>query len=234
MGWTRNIPVSYYEKIALLLLAAKLEGEGYSVRLSVRQPAFDSGNREDGIDWAQAVAAVQRLGRAFDRKQDDVAGAYASVALSKEERSELRSGLYDLLRGWVKADRAYRYDGIWHDHGGNLDLVAWRGEGTLVVEAKGVTLKNQDDPSINWAASARKAGEDVVGKGRDVSWRTRPQAQHGLLFPAPTDAAISGKFFTKLALAWPEGRPKDERTPIFLVDSTGEIQRTTATELFRE
>lgn len=231
MSWTRNIPVSYYEKIALLLLAAKLEGEGYTARLSVPQADSEARDPKAGIDWARAVRAVQLLGRAFVRKDDNVTESYAAVVLSEEDRVDLRSGLHGLLRGWVEADRAYRYDGIWHDNGGNLDLVAWSPSETLMIEAKGVTLQDKDDPSINWTASAKAASEDIKGKDRDVSWRTQGEAKHGLFFPGVNDPATGKGFLSALETAWPKGRPRDARTPIFLIDSVGEIRRTTAEEL---
>ncbi len=221
---TTELPVAWFEMIALLLLAADLERQGWFVRLSVRPDHLTVAD-PGGIDWARAVKAVQARGRAFGNGEGPARqAAYRQTEISEEDRAALRDLLWDYLRAWVAEDRQYRYDGIWHDDGGNVDLLARRGDEALLVEAKGITRKGT---AVDWLAASR---DTIAVVERRVGDAELPGATRGILVPDDRGIGEPG-FVATLLLAWPSDRPDDENAPILLARTDGTIEHTTVAQL---
>jgi hypothetical protein len=221
-------PFAWFEKLALLLLAADLEAQGWPVvRLSVAPAALTARGLEGGTDWARAVRVVQERGRAFQKGEGpERRAAYRDSTVTAAERIELRRNLRTFLRSSVGADDAYRYDGIWHDDGGNVDLAAWRGDGALIVEAKGAI---QRAAVIDWSVASADT-KDIVA--RTVGSAELPAARRGTLLPDDRAVAPRGRGFVQTLLrTWPEGRPEDARWPIYLVSAEGLIVEWTVSSL---
>lgn len=218
------IPFAWFEKIGFLLLAAHLEDQGWSrVLLSVPPGDLSKSGVVRGTDWARAVQAVRERGRAFGQGEGHLRReAYAATQVDEAERPGLRAVLPAFLEASVSRDQQYRYDGIWHDDGGNVDLVAWGAAGALVVEAKGIT---QQGEAISWRAAAKSTIEVIR---RTVGDAELPDARRGLLLPDDRTIATAGAgFIGTLLLAWPPQRSEDERWPIFLVGADGRITEWT-------
>jgi hypothetical protein len=223
-GMATELPVAWFEKIALLLLAADLERQGWFVRLSVRPDHLTAAD-PGGVDWARAVRAVQVRARAFGLGEGRLRqAAYRETEVAHEERGALRDQLWDFVRARVAEDRQYRYDGIWHDDGGCVDLLARRGAEVLLVEAKGITLKGT---AVNWSVASR---DTISVAERRVGTAELPNATRGIL--VPDDRAESERgFVATLLLIWPPDRPDDETVPVFLVRTDGTIEHTTVAQL---
>jgi hypothetical protein len=224
----RSLPFAWFEKIALLLLAADLEARGWPVvRLSVVPATLSADGLVGGTDWARAVQAVRARGQAFQTGEG--AGrreAYRQTAVADSERPALRRILAAFLRSSVEADTAYRYDGIWHDGGGNVDLAAWRPDESLLVEAKGIV---QRAGAVDWRVAERDT-EAVVA--RTVGSAQLPVARRGLLLPDDRAVAPPGRGFVQALLrVWPDDRPEDAHWPIYLVSAEGLIAEWTISSL---
>lgn len=221
-------PFAWFEKLALLLLAADLEAQGWPVvRLSVAPAALTTRGLEGGTDWARAVRVVQQRGRAFQKGEGpERRMAYRDSIVTAAERIELRRGLRNLLRSSVAADNAYRYDGIWHDDGGNVDLAAWRDDDSLIVEAKGAI---QRAGVIDWRVAMADTQAVVA---RTIGSADLPTARRGLLLPDDHGIAPHGLGFVQTLLQiWPDDRPEDGRWPIYLVSADGLITEWTVDSL---
>jgi hypothetical protein len=191
-------PFAWFEKLALLLLAADLEVHGWPVvRLSVAPAALVAGRPESGTDWARAVNAVREGGRAFHKGEGpERQAAYREATVAAAERTELRRDLRAFLQSSVEADDAYRYDGIWHDDGGNVDLAAWRDDSSLIVEAKGAI---QRAGAIDWRVASADT-EAVVA--RTVGSAELPAARRGILLPDDHGVAPHGRGFVQTLLGF--------------------------------
>jgi hypothetical protein len=224
------VPFAWFEKIALLLLAADLEAQGWPlVRLSVAPSVLTERGAVGGTDWARAVKVARDRGRAFQKGEGpERRAAYRAAVVSESERDALRRGLRASLRSWVAVDDAYRYDGIWHDDGGNVDLAAWREGEALIVEAKGAI---QRAGAVDWRVASTDT-EAVVR--RTVGTAELPVARRGILLPDDHGLAPPGRGYVQTLLrAWPAGRPDDARWPIYLVDAEGAITEWTVEGLRR-
>ena len=224
----QSLPFAWFEKIALLLLAADLEARGWPVvRLSVVPATLSADGLVGGTDWARAVQAVRARGQAFQTGEG--AGrreAYRKAVVADSDRPALRRILAAFLRSSVEADSAYRYDGIWHDDGGNVDLAAWRPHESLFVEAKGVV---QRAGAVDWRAAERDTQAVVA---RKVGSAELPAARRGILLPDDHSIAPPGTGFVQTLLrVWPNGRPDDAQWPIYLVGPEGTIDEWTVRDL---
>lgn len=218
------VPFAWFEKIALLLLAADLEVQGWTtVLLSVAPSALIQRGAVGGTDWARAVKVARVRDRAFQKGEGpERRAAYRATLVGESERAELRRGLRSFLRSSVVVDSAYRYDGIWHDDGGNVDLAAWREGEALIVEAKGAI---QRAGAVDWRVASIDT-EVVVG--RTVGSAELPAARHGILLPDDHGIAPRDRGFVQTLLrVWPKDRPEDVRWPIYLVDVAGVIRKWT-------
>jgi hypothetical protein len=90
---------------------------------------------------------------------------------------------------------AYRLDGIWHDNGGDFDLVAWGIGKTLIVEAKRITSGRSNAPR----AIAEALGKIALSVPSGGGYR------HGILVPGD-----EGSFLRVLASA-DENNPTPRR-----------------------
>jgi hypothetical protein len=219
---TRTASVFWLEKIASLLLAAYLEEAGWSrVMLSVPPRLLADPSSITRTDWARSVKAALLAGRPFTKGELKLAHDRTSVP--RTERLMLRRGLRAILEDLVGDDlrSPYRYDGIWHDDGGNVDLVAWAGDETLTIEAKGITLSGAGYSQAAAESVTAAVAERVVGR----EWATRS----GWLLPDDRDFSADGKggFVATLLARWPSDAPDDERAPIFLAGRDGRIRETT-------
>lgn len=107
----------WFEKISCLVFAAWLTSHGYRVGLSV--PPHDVHRAGSGLDWEGKLRSTTGLGG------DDL--------LTLDGRAHLAR--------MVRSDPRLRYDGIWHDNPGRIDVVAWSRTETLIVEAKGALAR---------------------------------------------------------------------------------------------
>ena len=222
------LPFAWFEKIALLLLASDLEANGWPVvRLSVAPGGLSAAGIVGGTDWARAIQVVRERGAAFQKGEGvQRRAAYKAAVVPESERTAMRTTLVGFLRTSVGSDAAYRYDGIWHDDGGNVDLAAWRRDESLVVEAKGII---QRAGAVDWRVAQRDTQAVVA---RTVGSVELPTARRGILLPDDRGVAPPGSGFVRTLLSvWPGGRPGDERCPIFLVGAEGTIAEWTVSDL---
>jgi hypothetical protein len=220
---------AWFEKLELLLLAAHLEEHGWSrVRLSVPPDDLRSGGTDRGTDWARAIEVVKGHRQAFGLGEGRLRQAMyeAEPEVDTTKRANLRAELPEFLQSALLRDQQYRYDGIWHDNEGNLDLVAWGPAGVLMVEAKGVS-KRMD--SIVWG---RATLDTLALVHRVVGSAELPHARRGLLLPDDRGAAPRGRGFVGTLLrAWPHDRAEDGTNPIYLVAADGVITEWTVASL---
>ena len=220
-------PLFWLEKMSCLLLAAHLDGAGWDrVMLSVPPRLVGKPDEVTRTDWARSVKAVLDAGRPF--VAGELKPAHDVTTVTASERVLLRLGLRSILEDLLAGDlrSPYRYDGIWHDDGGNVDLVAWRGSEVLTVEAKGITLSGE---GYSWSA-AEKSTASVAA--RDVG---RALANSfGYLIPDDRDVTGKGRgrFVATLLTSLPE-LPEGDQNTIFLVAADGHITEYAPAELRR-
>ena len=223
-----TLPFAWLEKISLLLLAAHLETKECQVGLSVPPKPWPH-DAARVIDWAAAVHAVRKRGSPYgpaDRQAQRI--DYLTARDELVDRGSIAAELKGFLEEAVRRDRLYRYDGIWHDNGGNIDLVASSAAGLLVVEGKGVTRKKTD---IDWA---RAACDTLSAVDRTLSWSKQLEVRSGVLLPDDRKSAPTGKgFVSTLLRVWPAGESTDETHPIFLVSREGFVTEHTVSALTR-
>jgi hypothetical protein len=224
-GMAPHPPFAWHEKIAVLLLAAHLEASDdgwHTVRISVPPKVVKGGGvvpdqpaPSGGWDWARLVEVVARRGRPYSTadleaklaRQDYLALAEARPAWTPDK-------LAPFLRSAVESEAesggdAYRLDGIWHDNGGDFDLVAWGIGKTLIVEAKGITSGRSNAP---------RAVAEALGKIA-LNIRSGPGYRYGILVPGD-----EGSFLSVLARPDP-ANPLLDGLPvtIFSVHRNGEV-----------
>jgi hypothetical protein len=215
--WDLDWPVFWAEKVSVLLLAAHLEGEGLKPLLSVPLAERFGDPHGRGLDWALVVKTALRLGRPLgpgDHAQRRAA-YQATPPVTGAERVNLRRDVRAILQRLVAGEKAYRYDGIWHDGGGNIDLRAYRdGQEALAVEAKGAIASGT---RVSWS-QARHDVQSLVEPAD--AFKSRRPASYALLIPDDRGVAREGAGFvaTLLRLAKAED---DWR--VFLVDRNGGI-----------
>jgi hypothetical protein len=126
-------------------------------------------------------------------------------------RLRLRSILEALVGSELRS--AYRYEGMWHDGGGNVDLVAWRDDDVLTVEAKGIMLSG----SGYSASAARKSTSSVAAReaGRDHA------TTFGWLLPHDRRLTTAGGFVRTLLQTLASDAVPDAR--MFLISDRGVI-----------
>lgn len=229
------VPLFWLEKIAAFVLAAHLESIGWKkVRLSVRPSEAQARAITGGVDWARNLRGAATLGRPFTSKQERM--ALDTEELTVEARSDLAASVPSVLKELVergrldmdpdRPDTAYRYDGLWHDDGGNIDLVALDGERMLVVELKGATSSKG---RVNQTAASKSTREVVE---RIAQWAAEGIGdQHGLLLPDDRGLGTRGAFVRTLLDTWPSSMPDDARCPIFLISQKGDITDSTVASL---
>lgn len=225
-GMTPHPPFAWHEKIAVLLLASHLEASDdgwHTVRISVPPKVVKGGGvlpdqraPSGGWDWARLVEVVARRGRPYstaDLKAKLPRQDY--LALEAEARPAwIPDRLAAFLKSAVESEAergedAYRLDGIWHDNGGDFDLVAWGIGKTLIVEAKGITSGRSNAP---------RAIAEALGKIA-LSIRSGDGYRYGILVPGD-----EGTFLRVLASA-DANNPLLEGLPvtIFSVDRNGQV-----------
>lgn len=150
----------WVEKIAVLVFAAWLQDQDYRVGLSVPPEQVDEPG--SGVPWERALWDATRLQPAHLLRPSD------------------RESLRDL----IVADPGLRYDGIWHDHPGRIDVVGWGSTETLLVEAKGAVRSGT--PKEAMSAIGRIALEMIPD---------RTDLAYGVLFP-DDETTASGRLRT--------------------------------------
>jgi len=215
-----NVAFAWFEKFALMLLAAHLESEGYRALLSVPVAEALTPQTQAGIDWACALAVVSELGRPCESTADRTLHRLAKLTQARREslRKELPARLGELLA----RDKTYRYSGIWNDTPRAIDLAAWKpGLAPLHVEAKGIVLRRGE---INWPATLEK-GKEIVQHRKKVPWTAGDGVRRGVLFPDDR------RIVEALPGWWPKDRPQNESNPVFLIAAGGRIRETTVATL---
>ncbi len=213
--WSQEWSPFWAEKISTLLLAAHLDGLGWRPLLTVPSAELESGADPAGLDWALCVKAVIRYGGAFPNFDDGVrAREYARTEpVTPWERETMRRGLPSLLESLVLEDKQYRYDGIWHDDGGNVDLIATHPEQRVQqIEAKGPT-----------AAGTRINASESRGSVRSLFQlnQTRHGGTTGILIPDDGAAAVTGDMVKTLLSI--DISDEQRAWTLYLVDDRGRI-----------
>ena len=135
------------------------------------------------------------------------------------------------IDGAVPAEPARRFTRstppcrIWHDGSGNIDLVAWRGSDTLLVEAKGITVRGG---RVNGEKAAADVGATLA---RLVAWGImHPGVRLGIL--APDEQGAEGSVFWPAVIDhWHVLGTHEDRTDIYLVGVDGTVRTPSAQEL---
>jgi hypothetical protein len=225
----------WFEKIEAVLLAAHLETAGWDrVLLSVPPNDVTNAASARGSDWARSVRAAflsraALLAEHAHKRHRIKLPIHDGAPVSPYERGVLRIGLRTILEDLVAADPRYRYEGIWYDTAGRIDLVAWRGEEILLVEARGATVQRG---GVSASAAKRSVSEVVL---RRVGWDRigDRRGRFGILLPDDRDLGISAPgFVSTLVAEWPAtARPVDDSNPIFLTSFSGRIIETSIESL---